>query len=266
MPSGGPHRVNGLSTTVGHGTTAWANVGSAERSTSINPRSVISRPGDIVFLRHRFRRHRAREPGSCARFGPPQLRGPASAGGDRRHALHVSTARARSGVATAERAKGRLALHRLGGTRRMCFKHPIVISKRALLAPFHIPTDPSWVPEWHAYVARRIYFSGKFIFGADFKNATRKAIWAPAYGGRSVDFVRGASPPGSRRLGGFLFSGRPLLLARLALGLWGSRSRPCPREPSGRPSGLVGGGGSGELFSGTSGYLHVIYIRTYTHT
>ena len=61
----------------------------------------------------------------------------------------------------------------------MCFKHPIVISKRALLALFHIPTDPSWVPEWHAYVARRIYFSEKFIFGADFKTATREAQLRP---------------------------------------------------------------------------------------
>jgi len=61
----------------------------------------------------------------------------------------------------------------------MCFKHPIVISKRALLAPFHIPTDPSWVPEWHTYVARRIYFSEKFIFGADFEERDSRHQMGP---------------------------------------------------------------------------------------
>lgn len=84
----------------------------------------------------------------------------------------------------------------------MCFKHPTVISKRALLAPFHIPTDPSWVPEWHAYVAHRIYFSEKIILGADSGNTTRKVNWAPRYGGRPMDFAVGASAPTVARLKG----------------------------------------------------------------
>lgn len=58
-------------------------------------------------------------------------------------------------------------------------KHPIVISKRALLAPFHIPTDPIWVQKWWDYVALRIYFSGKFIFGVIFRNAARKHLLTP---------------------------------------------------------------------------------------
>jgi hypothetical protein len=77
----------------------------------------------------------------------------------------------------------------------MCFKHPTVISKRALLAPFHIPTDPPWAPEWHAYVAHRIYFSEKIILGADCGSATRKVDWAPRYGGRPMDLGRGGLRP-----------------------------------------------------------------------
>lgn len=153
----------------------------------------------------------------------------------------------------------------------MCFKHPIVISKRALLAPFHIPTDPSRVPEWHAYVAHRIYFSGKFIFGADFKNATRKAIWAPGYGGRSVDFVRGASPRVATGRAAFFSSGsltgRPPP-ARPAPGLWGSRSRPCPREPSGGPRGPLGEEGAEnhprDLWPFTR-YTYIIYAPVHLH-